>query len=224
MIDLTKSYDFFKPEMCQERIHIIGCGSVGATIAENLARFGLTKLALYDFDKVEGRNIANQIFRQDHIGELKTEALLDMLCEINPEIKDTAILYNEGYTDQTLDGYVFLAVDNIDLRREIATAYKDNIFVKAMFDVRTGLTSAQHYAADWDNPDMVQAFLNSMAFSHEDAAAETPMSACGATLSVCPTVRCICALAVANFTNFAKGEGIKKFMILDAFNFTLDAF
>ena len=39
-MDLIKSYDFFKPESCSDRIHIIGCGAVGSTVAENLIRFG----------------------------------------------------------------------------------------------------------------------------------------------------------------------------------------
>ncbi|MEG1562333.1 MAG: ThiF family adenylyltransferase [Bacteroides sp.] len=224
MLDLVKSYEFFKPEKCRDTIHIIGCGSVGATIAENLSRFGLTKIVLYDFDVVESRNIANQIFLQKHIGVPKTQALLEMLCEINPELRETVKIESEGYTGQPLSGYIFLAVDNIDLRREIVAANKDNVFIKAVFDVRTGLTSAQHYAAAWNDSKMVQDLLNSMAFTHEEAVAETPMSACGATLSVCPTVRCICALAVANFTNYVNGCKLKKFMVLDAFSFTLDAF
>lgn len=33
-MDLSKSYEFFKPEMCRERIHIIGCGAIGSTVAE----------------------------------------------------------------------------------------------------------------------------------------------------------------------------------------------
>jgi len=64
-LNLAKSYDFFKPEEVKERIHIIGCGSVGSAVAELLARFGLTKLTLYDFDKVEPKNLANQLFRQE---------------------------------------------------------------------------------------------------------------------------------------------------------------
>jgi len=43
-LNLSKSYDFFQPEQVRERIHIIGCGSVGSTVAELLVRFGLTKL------------------------------------------------------------------------------------------------------------------------------------------------------------------------------------
>ncbi|MCL2853809.1 MAG: ThiF family adenylyltransferase [Defluviitaleaceae bacterium] len=223
-LNLSKSYDFFKPEDVKERIHIIGCGSVGATVAELLARFGLTKLTLYDFDKVEPRNLANQMFRQEHVGMEKVDALGHMLCEINPEIRGNIKVAAHGYVAQKLSGYVFLCVDNIDLRRETATANKDNTYIKTMFDFRTRLTDAQHYAADWSNMKMVDDFINSMNFSHEEAVAETPVSACNVTLSVAPTIRMICSLGVANFVNFTKGKELKKLILIDAFGFTLDAF
>jgi len=224
MIDLSKSYDFFKPEDCKERIHIIGCGSVGSTVAELLARFGLTRLVLYDFDTVEPQNLANQMFRQNHIGMMKVGALADMLEEINPEITSFITLEPEGYIGQHLSGYIFLCVDNIELRHDIAEANKDNPYIKAMFDFRTRLSDAQHYAADWSDMSMVEDFIKSMDFTHEEAATETPVSACNVTLSVAPTVRMISALGVANFVNFVKGNGLKKLILIDAFGFVLDAF
>lgn len=223
-MNLSKSYEFFQPDRLSERIHIIGCGSVGSVVAENLARFGITRIMLYDFDTVEPRNLANQMFTQDDVGRLKVEALADMLHRINPEIDNDLVLVPKGYTGQKLSGYVFLCVDNIDLRREIATANKSNTFIKGMFDFRTGLTDAQHYAADWKDMKMVQGFLNSMAFTHEEAKASTPVSACNVTLSVCPTVRAIVALGVANFINFVKGGPLKKIMSIDAFSPSLEAY
>jgi len=223
-LNLSKSYDFFKPEEVKERIHIIGCGSVGSTVAELLVRFGLTKLVLYDFDKVEPKNLANQMFRQEHISMPKVSALAQMLCEINPEMLNTVKVASHGYVAQKLSSYVFLCVDNIDLRREIATANKDNPYIKAMFDFRTRLTDSQHYAADWGNTGMVDDFLRSMNFTHEEASAETPVSACNVVLSVAPTIRIISSLGVTNFINFAKGAGLKKFIQMDAFGFMLDAF
>ena len=223
-MDLVKSYDFFQPEMCEERINIIGCGAIGSTVAENLVRFGLTKITLYDFDTVESKNIANQMFRQIDIGRPKVEALADMLCDINPELKNDIKLVTKGYTGQKLSGYVFLCVDNIDLRREITEKCKGNPFIKGMFDFRMRLTDAQHYAADWANRKMVEDFIKSMAFSHEEAAAETPVSACNITLSVAPTVRMIVASGVSNFINFVKGNGIKKLILIDAFSYSIDAF
>lgn len=223
-MDLSKSYDFFQPEKNKDRIHIIGCGSVGSTIAENLARAGVTKFTLWDFDTVEPKNIANQMFIQTDVGKPKVEALTRILCDINPDVLDEVKTMPEGWSGQKLSGYVFLCVDNIDLRREIVEKHFDNIFVKAMFDVRTRLTDAQHYAADWSDHRQKKNFLASMNFSHEEAKEETPVSACNVELSVCPTVRIICALAAANFMNFWNGKPLKNLVLNDAFGMTLDAF
>lgn len=223
-MDLSKSYEFFQPDMLKSRVHIIGCGAIGSTVAENLVRFGITDITLYDFDVVESHNIANQMFRNTDIGRPKIEALADYLTEINPECKENLRLVPDGWTGQRLSGYVFLCVDNIDLRRDIATACKENQYVKGMFDFRMRLTDAQHYAANWSDKEMVETFLKSMAFSHEEAKEETPMSACNIALSVVPTVRTIVAYGVSNFINFVKGEALRKFIQIDAFSFMVDAF
>lgn len=224
MMDLSKSYDFFQPDRDDARIHIVGCGSVGSTIAENLARCGVTKMTLWDFDKVEAHNIVNQMFRQQDVGKLKVDALKDILMDINPEMKDTVETKPEGWQGKLMSGYVFLCVDNIELRKEIVKRHMDTPYVKAMFDVRTLLTGAQHYAAAWDDFKMKQNFLESMNFSHEEAAAETPVSACGVTLGVATTVRLISALAVNNYIKYVKGEGLWKFVQIDGFTGLLDCF
>lgn len=223
-MDLSKSYDFFQPEKDSSRIHIVGCGSVGSTLAENLARCGVTRMTLWDFDTVEAHNIVNQMFRQQDVGKPKVEALKDILMDINPEIKDDVELKPKGWEGRLMSGYIFLCVDNIELRRTIVEKHMDSPYVKAMFDFRTLLESAQHYAADWSNYKMKQDLLKSMQFSHEEAAEETPVSACGITLGVATTVRLICALGVNNYINFVKGNGIKKLIMIDGFHFILDAF
>lgn len=224
MLDLSKTYEYFQPEKQNTRIHIVGCGSVGSTVAENLARSGVTNMTLWDFDKVEPHNLANQMFRQQDVGRLKVDALFDMLKEINPAVQDSVELKPDGWTGKLMSGYIFLCVDNIELRKEIVEKHMDSPYVKAMFDFRTRLEDAQHYAADWSNLKMKQDFLNSMNFSHEEAKEETPVSACNVTLSVCPTVRIVCAYGVANFMNFWNGKPLKKLILINAFNPMLDAF
>jgi molybdopterin/thiamine biosynthesis adenylyltransferase len=222
-MDLAKSFEFFKPEdLGADRIHIIGCGATGSTLAENLARFGITNITLYDFDTVEGKNLANQMFLHRHIHMEKVDAVADIITGINPEAAETLRLERKGWDGQRLAGYVFLCVDNIDLRRRIAEENRHNPMIKAMFDFRLGLTDAQHYAARWNERKAVDKFIGTMAFTHADVV--NVLSACHEVLSVAPTIRVIVALGVANFINFVKTNEIKKMVLIDAFGHTLDAF
>lgn len=223
-MDLRKSYDFFQPEKVRERIHLIGCGSVGSTLAELLVRFGLTKITLYDFDEVQPHNLVNQMFTHHDVGKLKVHALAERLTAINPLIKKDLKIVEKGWTGQKLSGYVFLAVDNIELRHKIASEYERNPFVKAMFDFRTRLTDAQHYAADWTDAKQKKAFIESMNFTSEEAEAATPVSACNVALSVAPTVWNVCTAGISNFVNLILGKEVKRMILIDAFNFDVDAF
>nr|DAP26920.1 MAG TPA: E1 enzyme family protein [Caudoviricetes sp.] len=222
-MNLAKSIEFFNPTKVKERVHIIGCGASGSTVAELLARAGLEKVTLYDFDKVESHNIANQMFKDGDIGRNKAEAVKDMMLSINPDANGIEVV-QDGYTNQRLSGYVFLMVDNIDLRRKICEDNARNPYIKAVFDTRLRLTDAQHFAADWSSSAMVENLINSMQFTQEEALAETPRSACNLELSIAPSVRMICCCAVANFMNFVNGRSIKKVVLIDAFDFTMEAY
>lgn len=216
-MDLTKSIEYFDPVNVRGKCHIIGCGSVGSTVAENLARLGVTKFVLYDFDIVEPHNLANQMFVQSDIKKPKVEAVKKIICDINPEAESTIEVFGQGYTDQKLNGYVFLAVDNIDLRREICEKNRMNKAIKAVFDFRTRLEDAQHYAADWGDMRQVDNLIKSMAFSHDEAHEATPVTACGTELGVAPTVRVICALGVTNFMNLIRGGELQKIVVCNPF-------
>lgn len=222
-MDLSKSYEYFQPEKDSSRVHIIGCGSVGSTVAENLARSGVTKFTLWDFDYVESHNIVNQMFTQNDIHRLKVEALRDIILAINPDAEPDIELQPKGWNGKLLSGYLFLCVDSIDIRKEIVKKHMDSPYVKAVFDFRTRLEDAQHYAADWSDIKQKEDLYNSMDFTHEEAKAETPVSACNVTLGVCPTVRIICAYGAANYMNFINGKKLRKLVLANAFGFETDA-
>lgn len=221
-MNLNKHREFFDPEKFKEDIHIIGCGAVGSTIAEQLARLGIKKLHLYDFDTVSSHNITNQMFLTNQIGQPKLLALASILKAINPDIE--IVFHKTGWEKgMPLTGYVFLAVDNIDTRKEIVNDNFYNPNIIAMFDTRMRLTDAQHFAAKW-TAEGKKFLLDTMNFTREEAANSTPVSACGTTLSVTPTVRIICSLGVANLINTIQGKPITKTILIDAFDMTIDAF
>ena len=225
-MNLIKMEGFFHPDMVEGKVHIIGCGAVGSTIAEMLARCGITDFVLYDHDIVEPHNIVNQKFRDKDVGKKKVDALAEILTEINPLIAERVKLVPDKYVDQPLSGYVFLCVDSIAVRKAIAQQHQYNTMIRMMSDVRISLTDAQHYMANWRNAQSVKIMLASMNFTDEEANAETPRTACNTMLSVCTTVIMVCSLAVSNFMNFVKsgGEQFKRSVQVDAFQPDLMAF
>lgn len=214
---LTKSIEYFDPVNVKGKCHIIGCGSVGSTVAALLARLGVTKFVLYDFDRVEAHNLANQMFIHKDIKTEKVDAVKRIITEINPDAEPTIEICREGYNDQKLNGYIFLCVDNIDLRREICQKHRMNRMIKAVFDFRTRLEDAQHYAANWADMKQVDNLIKTMDFSHDEAHAATPVTACGTELGVAPTVWVVCSLGVCNFMNFIRGVPLKNIVVCNPF-------
>lgn len=222
-MDLIKHLEFFNPVNLDETpVHIIGVGAIGSNVAETLARLGITNFVLYDFDTVVPYNVANQCYFENQVEQPKLTAISDTLKAINSEVD--VVLMEEGWKEgMHLDGYVFLCVDNIDIRRKIVEENKYNADVIAMFDFRMGLSDAQHFAADWSDSKQVDNLLESMNFTHEEAKEAQPVSACGTTLSVIPTIRTIVSLGIANFINFVKELPLKKVIVIDAFSFSVIA-
>lgn len=224
-MNIRKHAEFFNPETMNE-VHIIGCGAIGSTVAEMLARIGVPSICLWDMDTVDEYNITNQMYRFKDINKPKVLALADILLEINPdlEVRTVAQGYRVGGFQMPIQGYVFLCVDNIDLRREIVEENLDNPNIKAMFDFRMELTSAQHYAADWGNHVEKTKLLKTMQFSQAEAVAATPLSACGTTLSINPTVRTIVSLGITNCINFINKRELKTLIMADPFAFFISAY
>ena len=68
-------------------VAVCGLGGLGSNIAIHLARAGIGKLILIDFDRVDITNLHRQQYKASQIGMYKTDALTDNFREINPYIE-----------------------------------------------------------------------------------------------------------------------------------------
>lgn len=215
MLDTLRHIDYFNPmDIKKEKVHIIGVGAVGSHIAEMLVRLGFEKLHIWDFDKVESHNIPNQKFRNIDIGKTKTEALQNQLQDINKSIE---LVFHERYTNEELSGYVFVCVDQIEIRRNIYENNEYNVDVKAMFDTRIGLDTGQVFSADWTQEEHREHLLEQTQFTQEES--DVPTATCGTKLTVLPTVIQVSNSAVTNFINFIKTKTLKTSIFFNSFNF-----
>jgi sulfur carrier protein ThiS adenylyltransferase len=71
----------------QATVGIMGLGGLGSPVAIALARVGVGRLILADFDVVEPSNLNRQQYFIEQIGMKKTEALKQNLGRINPYVR-----------------------------------------------------------------------------------------------------------------------------------------
>lgn len=76
--------DKLQKKISEATVAICGLGGLGSNIAIALARAGIGKLILIDFDHVDITNLHRQQYKANQIGKYKTEALLANLKEIAP--------------------------------------------------------------------------------------------------------------------------------------------
>ena len=101
-------------------VAICGLGGLGSNIAIALARAGIGKLLLIDFDRVDITNLHRQQYKANQIGRYKADALAENLVEIAPytEIQTvTAKITEENFADLLKEADVVCeAFDNADAK------------------------------------------------------------------------------------------------------------
>lgn len=71
-------------KLYQAHVAVCGLGGLGSNISLMLARAGVGHLHLIDFDEVELSNINRQAYFSYQVGQMKTDAIKDLILQINP--------------------------------------------------------------------------------------------------------------------------------------------
>mgnify|MGYP004529128919 CR=1 FL=1 len=87
--ELDRAFDARFPKEMQKKLRgakvaVAGLGGLGSQIAVMLARSGVGHLLLVDFDKVDVTNLNRQMYFISQLGKQKSEALPEILNQINP--------------------------------------------------------------------------------------------------------------------------------------------
>jgi sulfur carrier protein ThiS adenylyltransferase len=107
-------------------VAVCGLGGLGSNIAISLARVGIGKLILIDFDRVDISNLHRQQYKATQIGKYKAQALAENLLEIAPYLEVRAVtarITEENYMDLLHDADVICeAFDNAEVKAMLANA------------------------------------------------------------------------------------------------------
>jgi sulfur carrier protein ThiS adenylyltransferase len=81
-------------------VGIAGCGGLGSNCAVALARVGVGRLVIADFDVVSLSNLNRQYYFSDQVGLQKTHTLAENIRRINPEVIVT--MHDEKLVPKTI--------------------------------------------------------------------------------------------------------------------------
>ena len=80
------TFEEIKKVLKNKTVGIAGAGGLGSNCAVALARVGIGKLVIADFDVVSESNLNRQYYFYDQVNQKKTTAIRTNILRINPEI------------------------------------------------------------------------------------------------------------------------------------------
>ncbi|MDO8496562.1 MAG: ThiF family adenylyltransferase [bacterium] len=161
-------------------ISIIGAGSLGSFTVQIMAKMHPAwqcPISVWDFDKVEGHNIANQLYGRGDIGHSKVTALSEIIKKLDgPDLRiiDSAVDEN---TD--LRGLVIVAVDTMLVRKKVMDICKFNWGIDYLIEARMGGHIGKVFALDPKHPEAVSRYNQ---YLHDDKDAANPLCATNETI------------------------------------------
>lgn len=203
-VDPLRHLSVFKPAAFgARRVDVIGCGATGSRVAYDLACLGVENVHVWDFDRIEEHNLANQpYYGLEDVGQLKVDVLANYAKKQTGIVVQTHAEKVDG--SQPLGEVVFLLTDTMASRKEIwEKGLKFKLQTRLLVETRMGSDNGRIYALNPNLLDHIRAWEEAW---YPDEEAE--VSACGASISVGPTAEIIAGLAVWQMVRwFAIEEG-----------------
>jgi len=126
----TKKLERVRKKLKEASVGIAGLGGLGSNAAVSLARAGIGKLVLVDFDEVEESNLDRQYYFLHQVGKPKVDAIKENIQNINPEVKvETHNLKLEKGVMEKPFKDVDVVVEALD-DAEIKAAFIEEILIK----------------------------------------------------------------------------------------------
>jgi molybdopterin/thiamine biosynthesis adenylyltransferase len=194
MLSIIRHEDIFNPRKHDTGVTIIGAGAIGSRIFAALVELGLTKIKVFDFDKVEPHNLSNQLYDHGDIGHFKVSALINWATrKLGAQPPDSMyFLSTRVEPGDKPKGTVFLLVDSMEERRRLVEGcIRGNYDVPRVIDCRMAATHGNVFMFDHSTLDQ---YLDTLI---DDDQAE--VSGCGSPYSVGTTASIISNLAVWQF-------------------------
>ena len=207
-----RQLDIVSPEKLCFPITVIGAGAIGSAAVVSLAKMGCSSISVWDDDRLEEMNVPNQLCKPALVGQLKVDALTELVFELTG-VKVEGI--PRRYGGQSLKGVVIMSVDTMTSRQVAWKRVRLNPWIPLLIDARMGAEFARMYAI---HPmDIVQIEFYEQNLYGNDEAERLPCSA--RSIIYCPAV--IGGLIALLVKQFAMNRPVPQEVLFDLPHFIL---
>ncbi len=131
-----KKQEKINKKLKKSSVGIAGAGGLGSNVAVSLARCGIGKLIVIDYDKVEKSNLNRQFYFKDQIGKVKVDSLKENILRIDESIQIFTInekLFSGSMHKPFLDCDVVVeALDNAETKTNFIEDITKNLGEKPL--------------------------------------------------------------------------------------------
>lgn len=158
---ISRQLDLVPPNILSTPVTIIGAGAIGSWTALALAKMGFTNLNVFDHDEVDIVNMSSQFYMHTSVGSKKAEALAELIQVFTDNtVKINAI--PEKWNGMKMRGIVVMAVDSMEVRKQIFEAHKGHTPCDWLIDARMGAEVALLYTMNPNSTDDQRAYENTL--------------------------------------------------------------
>jgi len=204
-LNFSQQCRLFDPKMARA-VHVIGVGSVGSHVVNNLVRVGVTDITVWDDDSIDSHNIGPSLYGHNDLGQYKVDALAHLV------LRDTGVcvkVMRKMYEGEPIRGTIVSSVDNMEARKLIWGSIKKKLFADILLDTRVAENFAQIFATRPCNESDIAHYEHYLSYSTEEANRQM----CGghsivfiASRVAATAVECLCDFWSSGKTMFVRLE------------------
>jgi len=150
------TFEEIKKRLKSKTVGIAGCGGLGSNCAVALARVGVGKLIIADFDIIELSNLNRQYFFYNQIGLRKAICLKENILKINPDIEvESHVKKLDSYDIQSLFSDCDLIIEAFD-----KAEMKKMIIETVLSELPEKYIVSGNGMAGWGNSDNIKPYYS----------------------------------------------------------------
>lgn len=165
--------------VADKEVLVAGMGGIGSWASLLIARLGVKKLTLIDFDTIEKHNLSGQFYGKSQVGLHKTAGIKDSIDNYadNVGVETRSIIIDENFPVSSIPEITICGFDNMEARKIMFKKWKERVAsvperqkkFYLFVDGRLSINTLQVFSFTGEDKFYIKEYEKKYLFSDDDA-------------------------------------------------------